>query len=173
MGKLAIVDDQGNVIGEEERSYIHANGLLHKVAHVWFFDDHGNLIVQKRSMESETYPGFYDATVGGHVEIGMGEEETAIKECVEETGKVILPTELVFLGNLKGEKHNNLQHLYSIYAHRHNSGVSTLKGPPDEVEEFITMPLDQLEQNREQFCPGLMEERYLELLTKIPTKPSA
>lgn len=35
--KLNIVDEDGNIIGEETRENIHKQGLLHREIHVWFY----------------------------------------------------------------------------------------------------------------------------------------
>ncbi|MCL4437679.1 NUDIX domain-containing protein [Patescibacteria group bacterium] len=78
--KLNIVDESGNIIGEETRCNIHKNGLLHKEIHVWFYTPKGEIIFQHRAKNKDVYPDLLDATVGGHVEIGDDYEHAALKE---------------------------------------------------------------------------------------------
>ena len=68
--RLNIVDENGEIIGENTRENIHNQGLLHREIHVWFYTPKGEIIFQHREKDKDTYPDLLDATVGGHVEIG-------------------------------------------------------------------------------------------------------
>ena len=70
--KLNIIDENGNITGEETRENIHKQGLLHREIHVWFYTPKGEILFQHRAKDKDTYPDLLDATVGGHVEIGAG-----------------------------------------------------------------------------------------------------
>lgn len=83
---LNIINENDEVIGEATRDEIHQKGLLHREIHIWFITPAGEIIFQHRAKDKDTYPDKLDATVGGHVEPGMSYEETAVKECEEETG---------------------------------------------------------------------------------------
>jgi isopentenyldiphosphate isomerase len=83
-----IVDDEGNVIGEELRSVCH-NGrsmLLHPVVHLHVLNSSGELFLQKRSMKKDIQPGKWDTSVGGHVDPGETVENALIREAFEELG---------------------------------------------------------------------------------------
>jgi isopentenyldiphosphate isomerase len=105
-GKLNIVDDNGNVIGEDTRENIHKKGSLHQEIHVWFYTPEGEIIFQHRAKNKDTWPDMLDATVGGHVEIGSGYERTAIQETREETGIRIKPDQLKYIKTLKNENYD-------------------------------------------------------------------
>lgn len=93
---LEIVDIHGNTIGVAPRSEIHGNpSLLHKVVHVLVFNDRGELLLQKRSMNKDVAPGKWDTSVGGHVPNGEDLVTAAIRETEEELG--ITPDNLKFL----------------------------------------------------------------------------
>src|SRR3989338_6803770 len=94
MNKLNVIDEQGNVIGEDTRENVHQKGLLHREIHVWFYAPDGKIIFQHRAKDKDTFPDMLDATVGGHVEIGSNFEDTAIKEMVEETGVSAVKSDL-------------------------------------------------------------------------------
>lgn len=66
--KIPIVDEQDNIIGEEERSVVHKKGLRHREVHVWLLTEDKKIVFQKRALDKETWPGFLDATAGGHVD---------------------------------------------------------------------------------------------------------
>src|SRR3989344_4773019 len=83
---LDIVDENDVIIGRDTRDNVHANGLLHREIHIWFVTPAGEIIFQHRGPNVETYPDLLDATVGGHVELGMSYNDTALKEMLEETG---------------------------------------------------------------------------------------
>lgn len=47
-----IVDDQNNVIGQERRSVVHAQGLKHRAVYCFVFNSRGELLLQQRSPRS-------------------------------------------------------------------------------------------------------------------------
>ena len=60
---LKIYDQDLNNIGRATREEVHTQGLLHQVAHVWMFqpkEDDTYIMIQKRSLDRELYPGKYD-----------------------------------------------------------------------------------------------------------------
>src|SRR3990167_5543451 len=98
---LEVIDENDNVVGLENRAKIHQDGLLHREIHIWFFTPKSEIIFQHRAKDKDTYPDKLGATVGGHVEPEMSYEETAVKECKEETGLDIDLKNLVFLTKMK------------------------------------------------------------------------
>lgn len=83
---LEIVNENDEIIGKETRKKVHQDGLLHREIHIWFITPNRDIIFQHRAKDKDTYPDKLDATVGGHVDPGMSYDETAFKECEEETG---------------------------------------------------------------------------------------
>ena len=63
-----IVDEQGNPTGQTvERKQAHRNNILHRTAHVWIVRRRGNsiqILLQKRCMEKDSFPGCYDISSG-------------------------------------------------------------------------------------------------------------
>ncbi|MEK7136619.1 MAG: NUDIX domain-containing protein, partial [Patescibacteria group bacterium] len=99
--KLNIVDENDEIIGEEARGKIHKEGLLHRETHVWFLTPNKELILQLRAKDKDTFPDMLDATVGGHVDLGMNYEDTALKEMEEETGIKAKMEDLKFLRKIR------------------------------------------------------------------------
>ena len=74
MELLDICDEQGNPTGETvERDIAHRDGILHRTAHVWIVrnkDKGFDILLQKRSMEKESFPGLFDTSSAGHIPAG-------------------------------------------------------------------------------------------------------
>lgn len=43
----------------------HQQGLWHRSAHVWIYDRTGNILMQKRALTKDTFPGLWDISVPG------------------------------------------------------------------------------------------------------------
>jgi len=84
---VELVSEDGETIGMVSRSEAHSDvSYLHRVVHVLVFDDRGQLLLQKRSMNKDVAPGLWDVSVGGHVIPGETPEEAAARELREELG---------------------------------------------------------------------------------------
>ena len=44
-----IVNDSNEVVGQEKRSIVHAEGLKHRAVYCFVFDEQGKLLMQQRS----------------------------------------------------------------------------------------------------------------------------
>jgi isopentenyl-diphosphate Delta-isomerase len=147
--KLNIVNDDGQVIGEETREKIHRVGLLHKEIHVWFYTPNKEIIFQHRAKDKDTYPDKLDATVGGHVDLGSDFLDTAVKEVQEETGLVIKPQDLKLAKIIKRKsvdqvtgKVNNA--IKAQYTYCYKGRVADLKVEADKAEGFEAWPIEKL-----------------------------
>jgi isopentenyl-diphosphate delta-isomerase type 1 len=65
---------------------IHQAGLLHRAVHVWLVNTEGQILLQKRSENMTTYPGYWDISASGHVSSGQSSIEAAQIETKEELG---------------------------------------------------------------------------------------
>lgn len=157
---LEIVDETDTVIGQASRSRVHREGLLHREANIFFITPDGQLIFQQRSNEKETYPNKLICAVGGHVEPGMTYEQTARKECAEETGLIVSPSDLVFLGTLRKRSFdqstgltNNVFRAY--FAYLFSGSLSDLRPEPGSGQGFMSWPIEELEH-----LPSAVMERF-------------
>ncbi|MCL4456908.1 MAG: NUDIX domain-containing protein [Nitrospirae bacterium] len=149
---LEIVDRQGNTIATALRSHIHGNpSLIHKVVHVLVFNDKGELLLQKRSMNKDVAPGRWDTSVGGHISINEDLIEAAKREMEEELGIIS----------------ENIKHLYSyihsnpyeselVYTHScmHNGPFSFNQDEIDEVKFW------NLEDIRNMIGQGILSDNF-------------
>jgi isopentenyldiphosphate isomerase len=128
---LEIVDSQGNAIAVAPRSEIHGNpSLIHKVAHVLVFNDKGELLLQKRSMNKDVAPGRWDTSVGGHISPAEDLIEAAKREMEEELG--IVSDGMKFLYSYI---HSNPYETEMVFTHScvHNGPFSFNREEIDEI----------------------------------------
>ncbi|MDY5554140.1 MAG: NUDIX domain-containing protein [Blautia sp.] len=87
---LDIVDEYGQPVGETvEREKAHAQGIRHRTAHVWIVRQNGNyteVLLQRRSLKKDSFPGKYDTSSAGHIPAGDEPGESALRELQEELG---------------------------------------------------------------------------------------
>ncbi len=90
MELLDVVDEYGMPTGEKvERKIAHSEGIRHRTAHVWIVrksDEGVEVLLQKRAMNKDSFPGRYDTSSAGHIQAGDEPEESAIRELHEELG---------------------------------------------------------------------------------------
>lgn len=102
MEYLDIVDENGVPTGETaERETAHAQGIPHRTCHVWLARRHGGrvqLLLQKRSLEKDAYPGCYDISSAGHIPAGQDWIPSALRELQEELGVTAAPEQLIYCG---------------------------------------------------------------------------
>lgn len=164
---LEIIDDNENVIGLETREKIHKEGLLHREMHIWFITPKGELVLQHRSKDKDMYPDKLDATVGGHVEPNMSYEETAVKECKEETGVDIDPSKLVLLRKMKGKSFDKSTGMINNsmrpqYAYLYEGSIDDLQVEDGKSEGFEVWKIDDLynlsEEDKSKFIGLILQD---------------
>lgn len=101
MEYLDIVDENGYPTGEiVEREYAHRHGIRHRTSHVWLLRKHQEIeiLLQKRSLDKDSYPGCYDISSAGHIPAGSDYEISAIRELKEELGIEASVDQLHYIG---------------------------------------------------------------------------
>ena len=92
-----VVDRNDVVIGEATRFQVHhEKSLIHRSITVLVFSN-GRLLLQKRSMTKDTYPGYWTSSCTGHVLKGQTYKEAALRELEEELGIIADTDEISFL----------------------------------------------------------------------------
>jgi isopentenyldiphosphate isomerase len=172
---LEVIDENDNVVGLETREKIHKDGLLHREIHIWFLTPNAEIIFQHRAKDKDTYPDKLDATVGGHVEPKMSYEETAVKECKEETGINIDLEKLVFLRKMRKKSFDEATGLTnntirSQYAYLYDGLISDLQVEDGKAEGFEAWKIDDLshlsETDKNKFIPLILREDMLDIFNK-------
>jgi len=173
--QLEVINENDEVIGFETREKIHKEGLLHREIHIWFVTLKAEIIFQHRAKDKDTYPDKLDATVGGHVEPKMSYEETAIKECKEETGVDIDLNKLVFLRKMRKKSFDEATGLTnntirSQYAYLFEGSITDLQVEEGKSQGFEAWKIDDLshlsESDKNKFIPLILDEDMLDIFNK-------
>lgn len=107
---LLIYDENLNELGSEMRSKIHTEGLLHQVVHCWIIDEQFGekwIYFQQRSYKKKDFPGLYDISAAGHLNVGEDPYFAVKREIYEEIGINMEEENLKFIGTIKEIMHIN------------------------------------------------------------------
>lgn len=83
---LPVVDQHDRVVGSAPRRMVHMQSLLHRAVHAVVVNGAGEVLLQLRSRTKDSHPGYWDISMGGHVDIGEEYPEAARRELAEELG---------------------------------------------------------------------------------------
>ena len=86
------------------RTEAHATGTPHRTAHVWILrtvDGRQQVLLQKRSLAKDSFPGCYDTSSAGHIPAGSEPKESALRELSEELGIEASENELLPIGHFE------------------------------------------------------------------------
>lgn len=96
-----VVDENGLPTGATvERGKAHTDGVRHRTAHIWVVRNTGadaEVLMQKRAMNKDSFPGRYDTSSAGHIHAGDEPRESALRELEEELGIKAEPDELTYV----------------------------------------------------------------------------
>ena len=130
-----LVDSDDRVIGQATRGEIHGKGLLHRSAHVLVFNSAGHLYLQKRSLQKDESPGFWDTSAAGHLDAGEYYPEAAVRELNEELS---IAAELTEVLKISASQETHWEH---IRVYRCTSD-QTIVINPSEISEGRFWSLD-------------------------------
>jgi 16S rRNA (adenine1518-N6/adenine1519-N6)-dimethyltransferase len=140
MAKIAIVNEDDEVIGTAEKSEARQNGQIHRLVRILLCDAEGKILLQKRHPLAKDSPGRWDFSAAGHVDEGEDYEAAAQREMHEELG----------LGTIK------LKPLFTFYAEKDAGGV--------RLRRFNTVFLGQVDPDM--IRPNLAEIGGVDWFTK-------
>jgi len=83
---VTITDRDNKVIEALPRSIMRNRNLIHRAAYIIIINDKKELFLQKRALQKDVYPGYWDIAAGGVVLAGESYEEAACRELDEELG---------------------------------------------------------------------------------------
>lgn len=149
---IDVVNEQGQTIATLPRNKVHGNPeLLHKVAHVLVFNDKGQLLLQKRSLNKDVAPGKWDTSVGGHVPAGEDVLTAALREMHEELG--VMPQKLTFLYSYI---HSNNYESELVYTYKTicSSGFDFNR---EEIDEIRFWSIDEI---KSAIGSGLLSDNF-------------
>ena len=143
---FTIYDDRLNPVGRAPREQAHAQGLLHEVVHCWVVSESQEgvwLYFQQRAHDKKEFPGYYDLTVGGHVDAGEDRLAAVLREMREEIGLLPEAEELCYVGMIRedlriGDFHD--REIGQVYLYCREAPPFA---PGEEVERIIKVELSE------------------------------
>ncbi|MDO8537272.1 MAG: NUDIX domain-containing protein [archaeon] len=156
-GKLEILDiynENNERIGAASRKAYIKLGLITRAVHIFVFNKSGEVFLQKRSENKDTYPGFFAPSASGHIDLGEESLHAAKRELKEELG---VNAELKFLGSFKCFMPENLvNQFYDFYMAVCDNKISANKA---EIESGVWVSINELSNlNQEKFVPAMKHE---------------
>lgn len=162
---LDVLNENGDKTGKTKlRDEIHRDGDWHSSIHLWLICE-GDVLVQKRSVLKESYPGCFDASAAGHVSAGEEILVAAKRECAEEIGVDIGDRAIIELGVLKlcieniktGFISNEFNHVLAVEIEKeHDYRIDS-----EEIEDLKWMSIEsvysEIEQGNKGYCVSLDE----------------
>lgn len=110
---IDIIDDDGNLTGRIlPRSVVHKTGLRHRTVHIWICNAKGDLLLQRRALVKESFPGLWDISAAGHISAGDTSIKAAVRELKEELGIDARENEFRFVFTIKGLYENHAAGFY-------------------------------------------------------------
>lgn len=170
----------GKVTGiVRERSVAHMDGSLHGTSHIWVVretdDGKFDVLLQKRSMMKDGFPGYYDTSSAGHVPAGEDFPESACRELREELGIQASEDQLHFMGMYEytddavfhGRRFYNRE-LSAVYVYMEPIDDGQITIQEEEIESVMWLDLDQcLEQVKRGTLKHCMNEKELQDLRRF------
>lgn len=106
-----------------------SNGEYRISTHIWVKDKHNRILIEKRSVEEDRFPGMW-AQVGGAVRTGDTSKMTVFKECKEELNYDVEEKNLFYIGSYIRTKD-----IVDVWMVNQDIDLDTLRLQEDEVAE--------------------------------------
>lgn len=143
-----VVDEEDRVIGQASRSDCHDNRLTHRSVMFFVFDSEKRVLVTKRTLNKDFFPGYFIIVLGGHVRSGENYDEAVVREIEEEIGISAKPYLISFFKKRIPEEKENVK----VYGVRSENKINLNK---DELETGEFLKFDELDKRieSEKFLP--------------------
>jgi isopentenyldiphosphate isomerase len=135
---LEVFDSHGQPTGmARSRAEIHLNGDWHQAFHCWIVRRHGReVVLQRRSLEKDTFPGCWDAAAAGQWRFGETPKDAA-REIAEELGLAVDFDQLVYRGHERAQRRyaNGLidREYHRVYVLESDLPIGEYRPDPAEV----------------------------------------
>jgi isopentenyl-diphosphate delta-isomerase len=145
---INVLDANGIPTGEvKTKQEIHEQGLWHNAAHIWIYNSRGEILMQLRAKDKDSYPGLWDISVSGHTDSGETPIQSAVREMKEEIGlnpefgKLEPDGTYIISQPIEGTlwQDNEIGH---VFFYKFIGNVEDLSMPDGEVEKLEFVPLD-------------------------------
>ena len=149
-----ICDEYGNPTGKTvTREKAHREGICNRTAHVWVVrrrQGKYQVLLKRRSMNKESFPGQLDTSSAGHIPAGDEPAESAVRELREELGIEAWPEDLEYAGQfrVKYEKefHGKIfrdNEVTNVYIYMRDIPISDIMIQREELESADWYDLEE------------------------------
>jgi len=176
MSILNILNEEGKIIGKEERDVIHRDGLRHQEINVWFHTPQGEIIFQHRARDKDTWSDKLDATAGGHVELGDDYDRAAVLEIKEETGLDVGIDDLESMGVFRTESIDVVggtenKTFREVYIYQYEGDIEDLVIEEGAAIGFEAWKIDDVlnmkEKDKKRFIPSAFSDEVMDIFRVI------
>jgi isopentenyl-diphosphate delta-isomerase type 1 len=153
-----VVDEKDKIIGYKSRYECHHNPhIIHRAVDIILFNNKGEVLLQKRSRNKDTYPGYYTVSASGHVDKGETYLASARREITEELGiphseKIKLTKIAKYIIRLEHEAEMTV-----LYTGVYNGPIVPA---PDEVESVEYVKKERIPGMKKNSTPGALAAFY-------------
>ncbi|MBW1298371.1 NUDIX hydrolase [Aquimarina litoralis] len=172
---IDIVTEEGFFTGDTRmKSEAHRLGLYHNSVHIWLYDQRGNILIQKRAHNKDTYPNLWDVSVAGHIGAGESPKNAALREVQEEIGLCLQASNLEFIGKYLAKKEPSVNiidnEFHYIYIAILTKPIADLKVQKEEVSAIKLISTESLQEDieheirKKEYVPH--DPDYYELILK-------
>jgi len=136
-----LVDRNVEVIGQSSLDDCYSKGLLHRAITVFSWNNHSQLLLQRRSLIDDWFPGYWTASCTGHVKQGEDWLQASKREIREELGLKDLVLSLLFKYVVPPIRYGDLIEHELMYVVETHTGDLMPTIDKTEVEEvrFLTV----------------------------------
>jgi isopentenyldiphosphate isomerase len=151
--QIDVLDEQGNNTGRVlSFDEVHQNELWHGVAHIWVYNDKGQMLMQQRGSDVAWAANKWDLAGGGHISAGETPKQAAMRELSEELGLEVNEKDLIQAGKTYAEnttpKTGKLHRAWEWnYIAKMDVDLSEVKLQAEETQKVAWMDLDQIEKD--------------------------
>lgn len=166
-----LYDKNGKQLNQTKlRAEVHRDGDWHAAVDIWILNSHGELLLQKRAKQKESFPSLWEVSCSGHISEGEDSKTSAVREIKEELGLDLEEKTLKFLFKSKDSYVTNKgtfinNEFKDVYLVKKDIEIKELKLDPSEVSEVKFMAVEDLKRHIEDhdktFVPH--EEPYKKL----------
>ncbi|MCR5469229.1 MAG: NUDIX domain-containing protein [Lachnospiraceae bacterium] len=150
-----IVDEDGQPTGDTvTRAQAHAEGIRHRTVHIWGVRENGDrteVLLQKRALNKDSFPGRYDTSSAGHIQAGDEPLISAIRELSEELGIRADENDLHFAGTFpiqyEKEFHGNTfkdNEIAFVYVYENEIDIDSLTIQKEELDSVEWFDLEEV-----------------------------
>jgi 8-oxo-dGTP pyrophosphatase MutT (NUDIX family) len=111
---VALVDENGRVVGSVPRSRMRRQNLRHASTAVLVRRSDGRIYVHRRSPDKDWAPSCHDAAAGGVLQAGEKVYDSAIRELEEELGITGVTLRFLGAGTYEDDTVRCLAHVYEV-----------------------------------------------------------